>query len=110
MTNLDDFIKESKAHHYVEVKIINKIIKALNDADNPIVSVYDGDENTPVTPGNKREIDRLVYNLDECFLYTKSGGWVRIALGEDWDCLPDYTLDLEDTLKPINDFIDTHSN
>lgn len=109
MTDLDDYIKESKAHHYIELTILNKIIKALNEAENPIVQVYDGDEYTDVKPGNKAEIHRLVFNLDECYLFTRSGGWVRIVLGEDWDCLPDYSLSLESVLKPINDFIDKHN-
>lgn len=110
MTNLDDFIKESKAHHYIELKILNKIIKALNEADDPIVTVYDTDEYTAVTPGNKAEIQRLVFNLDLCYLITRSGGYVFFVLGNEWDCVSDYTLSLEPVLAPINDFIDQHNN
>lgn len=109
MTNLDEFIAESKKHHYIELTILNKIIKALNAADDPIVAVWDGDELTPVTPGNKKEIHRLVFNLDECWLKTRSKAFVYFVLGNEWDCISDYTLRLEPVLKSINDFIDEHS-
>lgn len=103
--SLDEFIARSKAQQPIELRIVNKVIKALNEAKNPIVSVFDGVDDTPVTPGNKKEIHRLVFNLDEAYLKTASGGWVFIVMGNDWDCLSDYTISLESIIKPVNDYI-----
>jgi hypothetical protein len=104
--SLDEYIARSKKQQPITLRIVNKVIKALNEANNPIVSVFDGVDETKVTPGNKKEIHRLVFNLDECYLYTQSGGWVRLVMENDWDCLVDYTISLEDILKPVNDYIE----
>lgn len=101
------FIDQNMAHNYIEAKIVKKVIKALADAGNPIVQVDDREEVTDVA--TKREILEQVFNLDECFLITQSGGWVRIVLGNEWDALVDYTTSLEDTLKPVNAWIDKHN-
>ncbi len=102
------FIDQNMAHNYIEAKIVKKVIKAFADAGNPIVKVDDTEEVVPVS--TKREILEQVFNLDECFLLPKNGGYIRIVLGNEWDALVDYTLNIEDTLKPVNDWISKHSD
>jgi hypothetical protein len=105
--NLKEYTDEVKRQNPIETKVVHKIYKALRDAGDPITHVYDGDEDTDVT--TMASMDLIVFNLDECFLNTRSGGWVRIVMGNDWDCLVDYTLNLEDALQPVNDYIDKHN-
>lgn len=100
-------IDNGMIHNAAEARIVNKIVKTLKAAGNPVVSVWDGAESTNVK--TLRDVQEQVFNLDQCHLYTKSGGWVFIVLGNDWDALTDYTLSLEDALKPVNDYIDKHN-
>lgn len=104
---LGEYIARAKEQSPIEAKIVHKIWAALRDAGNPIVSVYDGEETTKAT--TRTEVDRLVFNLDECYLNTKSGGWVRIVMGNEWDCLIDYTVSLEAALQGVNDYIDKYN-
>jgi hypothetical protein len=106
MIDFDLFIKESIAANPVEAKIVRKIVKALKNNGTPVVEIDDGEELVPVN-GIKEVLD-VVFNLDECYLYTEGGSWVRIVLGNEWDCLVDYTLDIEDALRPVNEYIEAH--
>lgn len=106
-TEFAQFIADNKAANPVEARIVHKVWKALKAADNRVVSVFDGEETTHVD--TMAEMDAVVFNLDECYLYARTGGWVRIVLGNEWDCLVDYTLNLEDALAPVNEYIDKHN-
>lgn len=106
LDRLDAFIKECMEHNHIEAKIVRKIIRALKAAGNPVVSVFDFEEDVPVR--TEREIFREVFNLDESYLRTKSGAYIWIVLGNEWDCIIDYNVSLEDTLKPINEWIEKH--
>lgn len=103
---LDVFIAERRdAERYTpEYRILSKIWKAFKDAENPIKFVDDGDEMNPVA--NKEEFWYQVLNLDEFYLVTATGQWVRIVMGNEWDALSDYVLSVDHTLQPINDWID----
>lgn len=100
---LDAFIDGQIKHLPIENKILKKIVKALAKAGNPVVSVWDGEEDNKVS--GLREIQVQVFNLDSCHLYTESDGWVFLVLGNGWDTLSDYTVSLEDTLKETMDWI-----
>lgn len=102
----DQFIKDNMARNYAEARIIKKLWKALKEAGDPIVAVWDGEEETPVR--TLKELNRVAFNLDQCHLYTKSDGWVFIVMGNDWDALSDYTLNLEEAIKPVEDYIQKH--
>lgn len=106
---LGRYIADSMDQLHIEAKIVKRIVSALNAAHDPITSVFDGEKHTPVEAGSLAEINRLVFNLDEAYLETASGGWVRIVLGNGFDCLVDYTLNLEEALQPVNDWIDKHN-
>ena len=90
----------------IEARIVRKIVKALKDAGNPVVAVDDREEVNPVK--SLQDVLDQVFNLDEAFLITKDGGWVRLTMGEGWDTICDYTLDLEAALQPVNDYIDKY--
>lgn len=59
----------------------------------------------------------LLFDLDDAFLMATSSanesnhthsGWVRFVFGNDgWDVISDYTTNLEDVLKPVNDYVDS---
>lgn len=100
---LDAFIDDQIAHRPIEAKIVRKLVKALKDAGDPVVEVFDSEEYNKVT--TKREILVQVFNLDESYLITKSGGWVRLIMGQDYDMIADYTVSLEDALTEFNEWI-----
>jgi hypothetical protein len=107
--NLDVFIAGAKEawKGKPEYRILSKLWKAFNDAGNPIRFVDDGDEMNPVD--NKEEFWYQVLNLDDFFLCTATGQWVRIVMGNEWDALIDYVVSLEGILSPVNDWIDKHN-
>lgn len=97
------FIDENLAAHPAERKVLRKIVKALKDNGTPVTEVYDTEEYTKVS--SLRSIQEQVFNLDEAWLLTESGSWVRFTMGNEWDCLTDYTTDLEEALAPISEYI-----
>lgn len=101
------FIDNGMIQSPIEARIVNKLIKALKDAGDPIVKVYDGGEMVKVR--TRRDIQEQVFNLDECRLITKSGGWVFLVMGNEWDVISDYTLDIEKAIQPVNDYVDKHN-
>lgn len=108
MLDFQKFIDEAMAARPVERKMLKRIRTALKAAGDPIIEAYDGEETTPVT--TLRSLYETAFNLDEVYLFTKSGSWVRITMGEGWDALCDYTLDIEDALKPVNDWIEKNAD
>jgi hypothetical protein len=100
---LNAFIDRAIEQNPIEHRIIQKIVKALADAGTPVTSVWDGEESNPVE--TERDIMVQVFNLDQAHLYTKQGAWVFVVMGNEWDVLSDYTLDLEAALQPVNDYI-----
>jgi hypothetical protein len=90
-----------------EQRILSKIWTEFNKAGNPIKFVDDTEEINPVD--NREEFFYQVYNLDEFFLLTATGQWVRIVMGNDWDCVVDYVLSLEATMTDINEFVEDHA-
>ena len=102
------FIDENMAHNYIESKVLRKIVKTFKDAGNPIVAINDTEEVVEVT--TLRSIQEVVFNLDECYLITQSRDWIRFILGNEWDVICDYTLGIEDTLKPVNEWIEKHAD
>ncbi len=100
------FIDDGIAAHPVEARLIRKVRKALEKAGDPIVKVDDREEVTDVV--TLRDVYEQAFNLDELFLITKSGSWVRLTMGEGYDVICDYTTDLEVALKPVFDYIEQH--
>jgi hypothetical protein len=88
---------------FIEERILNKIVKSLRDAGNPVVSVWNGEENIPAT--TNKAISEEVFSVDECHLYTKDDSWIFLVCGNDWEMLTDYTINLETALKPVDDYI-----
>lgn len=99
----EEFIDNNMAAMPAERKILRKLVQALKAAGKPVVTVYDGEEYTPVT--TLRSIQEQVFNLDESWLLTEDASWVRLTMGNGWDALTDYTTDIEDELRPVNDYI-----
>jgi hypothetical protein len=100
----DAFIAENKEHNNKVADVVHRVWVAMKAAGDPIVAVFDSEETTKCE--TEQDLDRLVFNLDECFLIAESGGWVRIVMENGYDCLVDYTLGLEDALTPVNEYID----
>lgn len=100
------FIDENMDHNFIEATIVRKIIKAAASAGTPFVQVFDTEEWVDVD--GEREILEQVFNLDECWLYTADRDWVRIVLGNEWDCIVDYNVSFEETLAPVNTWIERH--
>lgn len=101
--NLQDFIAEQIKARPVEAKITRKVVRALKAAGKPVTRVFDGYEMVSVQ--TERDVMEQVFNLDEARLYTADGSWVFLVMGNEWDLICDYTTDIEDVLKPVNDWI-----
>lgn len=98
------FTHDQIARRQREARILSRIVKALREAGNPVVSLWDGEESSPVD--SVGDVVHLAYNLDEFHLYTKSGGWVYFIMGNQWDGICDYTVSLEEALKPVHEWIE----
>lgn len=102
------FTADQIAKRPTEVTILSRIVNALKNAGDPVVKVWDGEEESPVlTTG---DVMHLAFNLDELHLYTKSGAFVFLVMGQDYDMLTDYSVSLEEALTPVNNWIDKHMN
>lgn len=99
------FTTEQIAKRPIEADILSRIVNALKRAGNPVVSLWDGEESSPVA--STGDVVHLAYNLDEFHLYTKSGAWVYFIMGQDYDGIADYSMSLDEALKPVNDWIQT---
>lgn len=107
--DLDAFIADQIARRPIEAEIVKRIVETFAAAGNPIIYVVDSaSERTSVH--DLDSVNREVFNLDEAFLYPKSGGWIRLTMGEEWDIICDYTLSAEDTLASIHAWIDANAN
>lgn len=102
-----EYVAAQIAARPVEAKIVRKIVRALKAAGNPITSVEDSDgETTPVT--TEADVLAIAFNLDDLWLVTQSGSWVRLIMGEGYDLINDYGVSLEDALTPVNEWIEAH--
>ncbi len=101
-TDLKTFIDTAIKNSPAEASIVRKIVRACKRAGNPIVRVWDGEEFNAVS--TERDVMEQVFNLDECKLYTQSGGWVYFVNGNEWDALSDYTVSLESIIDPVSDW------
>ena len=101
---LTDWTQKQLADHPAEAAVVKAIIDTLHRAGNPVTQV-DYFEDRIDTP-TRDDVLNIVFDLDESFLITDDGSWVRITLGNEWDCLTDYTVNLEEILQPVSDLID----
>lgn len=100
--------QQAAHYHPVETKIVRKVIRALKAAGTPVVAIWDTEEISYATL--ERDLMELVFNLDEAWLVTEDGGWVRITLGDEWYAITDYTLDLEAALAGVEAWITKNEN
>lgn len=105
-----------KRRRAVEIKIIKATVKALLAARFSL-SVFDGEEDSPISTSTKTIYDAL-YNTDEDYLnvFLKDGkayGWVRFVYGNDgYDVINDYTVNLEPFIgegTAVDKLIEKHS-
>lgn len=101
-----EFAAEQITARPTEAKIVRKIVRALKAAGDPIVSVWDGEEQVEVS--TEADIMAQAFNLDSLGLYTKSDAWVGLQMGEGIDIMHDYSERLEEALKPVTDWIEAH--
>ena len=100
---LTEFIAKQIASSPIEAKIIKRIYEALKAAGNPIVSVWDGEDDNEVS--TLEEVYTQVFNLDSAHLYAQRGGYVYVVMGQEWTIISDYTLSLERALEPVNAWV-----
>lgn len=104
---LDRYIASQIEARPIEAKIIKRIYNTLKRAGFPVKKTWDTVDIERVN--SLDEVYTIAFNLDEVYLIVKTGSWVRLTMGEEWDLICDYTLDLEEALKPVNDWIDKHN-
>lgn len=93
------FIDEAIAAHPTEARLIRRLWWKAAKEGNPVVSTWDHEEAVEVK--SLRELQEVVFNLDEVYIYLKSGAWVYFIMGEGEDAVCDYTTDIE----PIIDYV-----
>jgi len=100
-----------QARLLVEKTIVSKVVSAALAADYDL-TVNDGEEDTIQQSDNHKEILKALFTTDQdtLYLFNDKGlqvGWVDFIYGNDgWDVINDYTLNLEELLKPILSWID----
>ena len=100
-----------KARMAIERRIVKRAVKDLIEAGFPL-SVYDGENESAKTSTDYKLLHDALMETDEDFVNVwengKRIGWVRFTYGNDgYDVISDYTVNLEDALKSVNDFADT---
>lgn len=105
---LQEFIAKQIAARPVEATIVRKVIRALKAAGDPVVKTSDGYEEAETS--TEKGILSEAFNLDEVTLITESGSWVFLTMGEGYDLVCDHSIDLEDALKPVQDWIEKHES
>lgn len=94
----------------IERKICRRAIRELRKAGYTL-RIHSGDDWETTTAAPENKLMRAMFNLDEAWLIAfKDGrqcGWVRLVFGNDgWDVISDYSMNLEEALKPVNDYAD----
>ena len=103
MSNLTEYINKALENNPIEAEMLKKFYEASEAAGDPVVSVYDGGEDVKVS--TLREVYDNVFNLDESYIYTASGSYAYIVMGnEPYELFSDYTVDLEGILSPISEW------
>lgn len=83
------------------VKASRKVIRSAKRNGNPVVSVWNGEDEIK---GKERELLEAVHSVDQCHLYTESGAWVFVVAGNESeaDCIVDYNVSLEAIIEDAN--------
>lgn len=92
----------------LEQRIVRRTVKALLAAGYAL-QTNNGDDLTPETPTDSLTaiLGEMMQTDDEYLMAYKDGrtSWVRFVYGNDgYDVICDYTVSLEDVLKPVNDY------
>jgi hypothetical protein len=103
--------KELAKRIATEKRIVGKTIRALKKAGFLFRVDDGGDDMSPMLTRVNEVLD-LCFGTDcvTVFVYVglREAGWVNFVYGNGgWDVLSDYTTNLEDVLKPVNDFADS---
>lgn len=105
---LDRYIASQIEARPVEANIIKRVYNTLKAAGKPVAKTWDTVDIERVN--SLEETYTIAFNLDEVYLIVKTGSWVRLTMGEEWDLICDYTTDLEDYLKPVFDWIEKNQD
>jgi hypothetical protein len=105
---LRDVDQGVRARVAVERRIVKRTVKDLLEAGYTL-SVFDGEEESAMTSTDYKLLHDALLNTDQDFLNVwvngKRFGWVRFVYGNDgYDVISDYTVNLEDALKGVNEF------
>lgn len=100
----------------LEKKIAKRIVSDLIEKGY-YLNIYNGDKFDGIAKlrknsNNVTEIMEVLQETDEEYLLVYNGvsciGWVYLVYGNDgWDVVSDYTINLEEIMKPILDWCDT---
>ena len=92
----------------IERKICKRLVDVLLD-EGYGVGVNDGEDTTVKNSLDAREVMNAIQTTDEDYILVyragKRIGWVRMIWSNGTEVLADYTTNLEDVLKPVNDYI-----
>ena len=97
----------------IERKICKRLVETLLN-EGYGVGVNDGEETTVKNSLDVMEVMNAIQTTDEDYILVyragKRIGWVRMIWSNGAEVLSGYTTNLEDVLKPVNDYINTFDN
>lgn len=104
-----------KMRQEVERKIADKVIESIL-AQGLLIQVTDGEEECTGRISDPEAIKKAMYSTDENILWVYSDETVRYAIGfvhfiygnDGHDVIHDYSINLEEIMKPANDLADSY--
>lgn len=100
------YVQQVMDHNHIEADIVKRIFEALQNAGNAVSGFDNGEETEPIT--DLDSLNQAIFSVEEGYINCEHGGWVRIVLGNGWDCLVDNTISLEAALSPVDSYIRRH--
>lgn len=108
LAHLETCDSSVRLRRLIELAILRKLVQALVAAGYAI-SVDSGGEDYDLS--NSRDTEAVmadVFAVDDCILHIIKGrehiGFVRLILDNGPDCISDYSVNLDDIIKPANDY------
>ena len=95
----------------IELKLVNALIRRAKEFKYDFF-IYEEDTIDSLVATSPKEFKTELFNLDDATLIVIREdniqmGWIKLVFGNDgYDLISDYTTNLEDFLKPINEYAD----
>lgn len=101
----------NKLRHEFEMKLAENLIDCILNAGYQITQ-NDGEDDIIIKSTDKTKILAELNGTCEDYLFVMNGeeeiGWIYLVWGNADALISDFTTNLEEVIKPANDFVDTY--